>query len=125
MEKIIYVCINKTYQAFSMGARPKGRETLYECTRKYWPVDPFKANQAEYIAGVYKGIIQTLYKRTEKWRVVSSFKEFVNDAEVKENPNLLNRYAFTGVDAEQTMKDRYIETRMLGRFRGNIVSYNY
>lgn len=125
MEKIIYVCINRTYEAFSRGIRAKGRETLYECTRKYWPVDLFKANKAEYIAGVCHGIIRTLCKRTEPWKPVSSFKEFADDTEIKENLNLLNRYAFTGVEAEQEMKDKYIGTRMHDRFRGNIVAYNY
>lgn len=125
MEKIIYVCINRTYEAFSRGIRTKGRETLYECTRKYWPVDLAKANQADYIAGVYKGIVQKLYKRTEDWRPVSSFKEFAEDAEIKENPKLLNRYAFTGVEAEQSVEATYIEKKMPGRFYGNIVAYNY
>lgn len=123
-EKIIFVCINRTYPTFMHGKIVKGRESLYECTRKYWPVDPLKANRAEYIAGVCDGIIKTIYKRTQNWRPVSSFREFADDAEIAENPKLLGRYAFTGIEANQEIKDKYIRKGMPGRFYG-IVAYNY
>ncbi len=124
MEKIVFVCINRTYRQFSSGIRVKGRESLYECTRKYWPLDPNRANEAEYVAGVCNGIIKTIYKRTENWKSVRAFAEFFDDAEVKADSSLLNRYAFTGIEAETEIKEKYINTRMPGRFYG-IVSYNY
>ncbi|MBB5218724.1 hypothetical protein HNP77_001093 [Treponema rectale] len=45
MEKVMFVCINKSFEKFSNGIIVKGRESLYECTRKYWPVNISRANR--------------------------------------------------------------------------------
>ena len=126
-EKIVFVCINKSYERLSRGIIIKGRENLYQCTRKYWPIDIVKANNSEYVAGVYKGIVKTLFKKTDIWKPVRSFKDFLDDDEIKENPTLLNRYAFTGIEAEQNVARKYIDKKMPNslRFYGNIVTYNF
>ena len=126
-EKIIFVCINKSFERFSSGIIIKGRENLYQCTRKYWPVKLWKANEAEYIGGVSKGIIKSIYRQTDAWKPVRSFSEFLTDAEIIENPSLLNRYAFTGIEAPQSIRAKYIGSKIPQEFRfyGNIVSYNF
>lgn len=124
VEKIIYVCINRTYHDFMKGKKPKGRESLYECTRKYWSVNLNRANQAEYVAGVCGGIVRTIYKKKGDWQLVSTFKEFKDDEELKEHPEYLSRYAFIGDEAEKEIKEKYIEKPMQRRFFGR-VTYNY
>ena len=43
--KVIFVCINKSYEKLSKGIKIKGRESPYDCVRKYWPIkDVEKAN---------------------------------------------------------------------------------
>lgn len=54
---IIFVNIKNSYEAMLNNDRsnPLFRESLYDCTRKYWPVADEKARAATHIMGCYKG----------------------------------------------------------------------
>lgn len=69
------VCINicKTYLSGE-------RENVYECTRKYWRLNGHRAEKANIVLAIYKGIVvavfkptiwyptkSTLYQRTGRW----------------------------------------------------------
>ena len=123
--KIVYVCITKSHD--SMGYI-KGRENVYECTRKYWKLDPLKANRADYVAGVSHGVIKGIFKNTSGWKSCRSFLEFYDDAEVHEHPEYMTeRFAFEGVEAEEDIQQLFLNTRIPGylSFHGNVISYGY
>ena len=64
------VSLNKTYiQKNAQGVYV--RINLYECTRKYWKLNPDRANQVEYVLGVYRGIVRAVIKPTSKWELTS------------------------------------------------------
>lgn len=56
-DKLIFVNIKNSYEAMLNNDRnnPLFRETLYDCTRKYWPIAYGKANAATHILGCYHG----------------------------------------------------------------------
>lgn len=56
-DKLIFVNINKSYEALMNNEResPFYRDTLYDCTVKYWRIADSKANSATHILGCYKG----------------------------------------------------------------------
>ncbi len=69
--KLLLVSLNKTYiQKNAQGVYV--RKNLYECTRKYWTVAPNRANNVDYVLGVYRGIIRSVIKPTSKWQYVST-----------------------------------------------------
>ena len=70
MHKLLLVSLNKTYiQKNAQGVYV--RVNLYECTRKYWKLNPDRANQVEYVLGVYRGIVRAVIKPTSKWELTS------------------------------------------------------
>lgn len=69
--KLLLVSLNRTY----IQKNTKGiyvRKNLYECTRKYWTVSPNRANNIDYILGVYHGIVRSVIKPTSKWQYAST-----------------------------------------------------
>ncbi|MBD5407196.1 MAG: hypothetical protein K2M50_07810 [Treponemataceae bacterium] len=123
-EKIVFVCISKSYARLSEGIILKGRDNLYECIRKYWKIKPCKANKADYIAGVFHGEIQGIYKNFPDWKLVKDIKEFQDDEEVKEHPSFLERYALAHKEeaAECFIQKKYIGKSF--RLYGS-VGYNF
>ena len=70
MHKLLLVSLNKTYiQKNAQGVYV--RVNLYECTRKYWKLNPDRANQVEYVLGVYRGIVRAVIKPKSKWELTS------------------------------------------------------
>lgn len=57
VDKLIFVNIKNSYEAMLNDDRtnPLFRTSLYECTRKYWPIMEEKAKVATHILGCYKG----------------------------------------------------------------------
>ena len=111
--KIIFVSINKSYGLLSKGKIVKGRETLYECVRKYWYLNSTKkAKEADYIAGVFHGVVQGIYKNSQNWKLVKDMKELHDDDEVKENLSYLERYALDKREevAEKSIQEKYLGT---------------
>lgn len=66
-DKLIFVNIKNSYEAMLNNDHnnPLFRESLYECTRKYWPVHYEKANAATHILGCYKGKVIEVIRITE------------------------------------------------------------
>lgn len=56
-DKLIFVNIKNSYEAMINDDRknPLYRSSLYECTRKYWPIKNEKFDVATHILGCYKG----------------------------------------------------------------------
>lgn len=70
MHKLLLVSLNKTYiQKNAQGVYV--RANLYECTRKYWKLNTNRANQVEYVLGVYRGIVRAVIKPTSQWKLAS------------------------------------------------------
>lgn len=55
-DKIIFVNIKNSYEAMLSNDRsnPLYRESLYDCTRMYWPIKVDNAKTATHIIGCYK-----------------------------------------------------------------------
>lgn len=134
--KLIFVCINKSYERLSNGIEIKGRARLWDCVRKYWPIkDVKKANEADFILGVYHKIVVAVCKMDSRgWRKISEDSQlrngFKNDAEIIECPSLLSRYAFSSPtpNSELIEDSPYIGKEIPGEFGFNqtkIVTYNY
>lgn len=63
-DKLIFVNIKNSYEAMLNNDHnnPLYRSSLYDCTRKYWPVAYEKANVATHILGCYKGkVIEVIH----------------------------------------------------------------
>ena len=56
-DKLIFVNIKVSYEAMQRNDRehPLYRTSLYDCTRKYWPISDKKYDAATHILGCYKG----------------------------------------------------------------------
>ena len=76
-DKVLFVCISKSYERLGT----KGRENLFECTRKYWELDKQREERADYVAGVYKGVVEAIYKNSS-WQQVGNMKDIKNDPDV-------------------------------------------
>lgn len=64
--KLLMVNINQSYQTKTVdGMRVK--PNLYDATRRYWRVSKKKADEVDYLLGVYKGIVRCVIKPTTKW----------------------------------------------------------
>lgn len=63
-DKLIFVNIKKSYEAMINQdmASPYYRNSLKECTRKFWPIKDEKANAASHLLGCYKGIVKEVIK---------------------------------------------------------------
>ena len=63
-EKLIFVNIKNSYEAMQRNDRkhPLYRSSLYDCTRKYWPIKEGNFDVATHILGCYKGkVIEVIY----------------------------------------------------------------
>lgn len=129
--KVIFVCINKSYEKLSKGIKIKGRESPYDCVRKYWPIkDVEKANEADFILGVCHKEIVAVCKMDERgWRKISEDSQlingFKNDAEIIECPNLLSRYAFSGEIVDDSPYLGMEIPSEYGFNQSRTVTYNY
>lgn len=65
-DRLIFVNIKKSYEAMINHDTTSFyyRESLKECTRKFWSVREDKANAASHILGCYKGIVKEAIKIT-------------------------------------------------------------
>ena len=120
-ERIIFVSLKVSYSEFKNDT---GRPTLYECTRKYWKINKKKADEADYIVGVYKGNVVSIYKiKKGSWKQVREQPELMNEEEVKKHPDYLNRYSVESENGEKEvaeLKSKYQTFRLYGS-----VGYNY
>lgn len=63
-DKLIFVNINRSFEAMKSNdtASPHYRESLKECTVKYWAVKDEKASAATHILGCYQGKVIEVVK---------------------------------------------------------------
>lgn len=104
--KIMYLCITRSYHRLDDFKR----ETIYECTRKYWKLKDFelsKANEADFIVGIADRQIKGVYKNMSGWKMVKNMPELLNDTEVKDHSEYQDRYAFDGeeVTSSETIEE--------------------
>ncbi len=63
-DKLVFVNIKNSYEALQRNDRkhPLYRNSLYDCTRKYWPIKEENFDVATHILGCYKGkVIEVIY----------------------------------------------------------------
>lgn len=63
-DKLIFVNIKNSYEALQRNdtSNPLYRDSLYECTVKYWRIAEEKATSATHILGCYKGKVIEVVK---------------------------------------------------------------
>lgn len=88
-DRLLIVKLNKTYTG-SPTERIYQHENLYEKTRKYWKLNPEKAQQADFVFAVFKKVVRAVYK-PERWFPVQNEEIFSGI-----------RYAFDGVAIENS-----------------------
>ena len=139
MDKIMFVCISKSFQGKPGFEDRKGR--AYECTQKYWKLEGdalLKAKEAHYICGTSRCIIKGVYKNPSGWKLVREFEEIKSDLEVvrfscggkqyEPHPEYLDRYAFVGDPAPDEIWNRYVGTRIPEQCKhsqSKVVSFNF
>lgn len=66
-DKLLLVSLNRSFnQAKAQGVYQ--RLDIYESTRKYWAIGTDKAQEVDYVLGVYKGIVRCVIKvESYKW----------------------------------------------------------
>lgn len=76
-------------------------QELYERTRKSWRVSLKRANQAEYVLSMYRGIVNEIYK-VYNWQL-----------DAGEN----SRYEFSGDIAEAAVRNKYLDMCLKDYFK--------
>lgn len=71
-DKLIFVNIKNSYEAMMNNDKkhPLFRESLYDCTVKFWNIDAKKAEAATHILGCYKGEVIEVVRITKPFSVV-------------------------------------------------------
>lgn len=96
--------------------------SMYDATRFAWKIDKKKAEQAEYILAIKKGIIVGVYVARE-WKEASAenFPEFHED--------ISGRMGFVGEEAPDDIKEMYLRKRVPDQFRkkgaANPIKYSF
>ena len=65
-ERLLLVNLNKSYDQSKAEGEYK-RADLYEAARKYWYLSKKRADKADFVLGVYKGIVKIVIKPTSDW----------------------------------------------------------
>ena len=97
--KVVLVSINSSYDNILNHKPFKGKETLLDAVQKYWPVNLDRANNADFVLGIYKNEIKVVAKIVKPWKKVFQYMSegyFNDDEEPKRDSTLLNRCAFIG-----------------------------
>lgn len=136
-DNVLFVNITQSYGTLMNRKRNrlppvKGRENVYECTRKYWVLNKAHADKANYIVGVVKNelgiyIIKSVYEFAdgERWMKVRYCPELADDEELQENPKYLERFAFSGKEVAPDVQQRYVDREIDFKFGTNPVKYNF
>lgn len=110
--KILMITINRSIE----------KRSVYDATRFAWVVSVPRAQQADYILAVEKGIVVGVYV-AETWKsaTLAHFPEF--------NLDLPERNAFIGREAEPAIQQHYLRKRIPDSYRpkgaSNPIRYNY
>lgn len=68
-DRLVLVNLNKSYDQIKAEGVYK-RSDLYEAARKYWHLNKKRADKADYLLGVYKGVVVIVIKPTGEWQPV-------------------------------------------------------
>ncbi|MCK0206323.1 LEM-3-like GIY-YIG domain-containing protein [Ornithobacterium rhinotracheale] len=95
---------------------------VYDAVRFAWKLDVKRAERAEYVLAVEKGLIVGVFKPREWHKARKNyFPEFSNHTN--------KRYGFIGDEAEKEIQDFYLRKRIPDEFRkrgaANPIKYNY
>jgi hypothetical protein len=96
--------------------------SVYDATRFAWRIDKNKAEKADYVLSVEKGIVVGVFK-VHEWRLArkNHFPEF--------SAHTNSRYGFVGEEAEPQIQKKYLRKRIPSDFRkkgaANPIKYNY
>lgn len=116
-ENVIAIKINQAYRENMTELE------LYEVTRGYWKVDVKRAEKADYVFSVYKGMIKEVYK-VKEWLPAGTIpRSTLPDAKVP-----TDRYEFVGEVAEEAIRNKYIEKSIANLYRkgeANPIKYFY
>lgn len=116
-ENVIAIKINQAYRENMTELE------LYEVTRGYWKVNVKKAEKADYVFSVYKGMIKEVYKVKEWLPAGMILRPTLPDAETP-----ADRFEFVGEIAEENIRDKYIEKSIANLYRkgeSNPIKYFY
>lgn len=116
-ENVIAIKINQAYRENMTELE------LYEATRGYWKIDVKRAKKAEYVFGVYKGIIKEVYKIKEWLPAGTIPRSTLPDAETP-----ADRCEFVGEVAKEAIRNKYIEKSIANLYRkgeANPIKYFY
>ncbi len=116
-ENVIAIKINQAYRENMTELE------LYEITRGYWKIDAKRAEKADYVFSVYKGIIKEVYKIKEWLPAGTIPRSTLPDAKVP-----TDRYEFVGEVAEEAIRNKYIEKSITNLYRkgeANPIKYFY
>ena len=125
-DNVVFVNITQSYRMLKYRSI-KGRENVYECTRKYWKLNKARADKADFIVGVADGIVRGVYEFADrkKWMEVRYCSELADDEKLQQNPEYLKRFAFSGKEASPDVQQRYIGREIDFKFGMNPVKYNF
>lgn len=74
-DKLLLVSLNQSYKQ----EKAKGiyrRPDIYESTRKYWAIGRNRANDIDYVLGVYKGVVRCVIKvNSHEWVILKDNKK--------------------------------------------------
>lgn len=110
--KILLISINRTVTD----------RNIYEAVRFAWKLDVERAQKAEYVLALEKGIIVGIFKPLQ-WHLAR--KQYFPEFEIHTN----KRYGFIGEEAENEIQKLYLRKRIPEEYRkrgaSNPVKYNY
>lgn len=72
--KVLMVNLNKSYDQKNADGEYI-RPNIYEATRKFWHLNKAKADEVDYVLGVYRGVVRIVIKPTSKWQLATSDEE--------------------------------------------------
>jgi len=104
--KLILINVNKT----------SGEEELIDAVRYAWKIDPLRADKAEYVLAVRRGLIIGAFEVEGEW-LPATRKNFPPFSSVGRKGPRKGRFGFWGHDAPKEVSKLYVQTRIPAEFR--------
>lgn len=109
---ILMITINRSISDFS----------IYDATRYAWRLDKSKAEKADFVLSIEKGIVVGVFKALE-WK--RARKQYFPEFNIHTN----SRYGFIGIEAESEIQNLYLRKRIPSEYRkkgaSNPIKYNF
>lgn len=109
--RLILINVNKTSE----------QEDLIDAVRYAWKISPDRADKAEYVLAVRKGLIIGAFQVLGKW-LPATAEHFPSFPSVGRAGPRKGRYGFRGHEAPDDIKDLYLQKRA-PKFYGNPIRY--